>query len=117
MKNGNLVIEVFNADDFNLEGMEEVQVNSNLIQMRLKSPFKGSDNILLESKDVEGAPGIGMRLTKENKNWNPSGPRDQSNKKFFTLAKIELKTVGSGLVKGQQSMRDDRIIRVSFMPK
>lgn len=117
MKKGSIILEMFSADDFSSEGMEEFVVPSTLVHMRLTSPFKGSDNIVIESKEVEGVEGIGIRLTKDNKNFNPNLQNDRSNKKFFTLSKIELKTLGNNLVKGQQSLKDDRIFRVSFIPK
>ena len=117
MKNGNLVIEMFNSEDFSLEGIEEVIIPSNLVNMRLRSPFKNSDNILIESKEIEGVEGVGIRLTKDNDNYNPQVKNDPKNRKFFTQARVELKTIGSTLVKSQESLRDDRIFRVSFIPK
>lgn len=116
MKKGNLVVEMFSADDFNLEGIEEILVPPTLISMRCRSPFKNSDYLLIETKTVEGVEGIGVRLTKDNEKFDPKSI-DPKNRKFFTIARVELKTVGSTLVKSQESLRDDRIFRVSFIPK
>ena len=114
MQKGNLVVEMFSSDDFNLEGIEEISVPSTLINMRCKSPFRNTNNIIIESKDVEGVEGLCVRLTKDNDNYNPQVKNDPKNKKFFTVARVELKTVGSTLIKAQESMRDDRIFRVSY---
>jgi hypothetical protein len=124
MKNGILFIESFNPSEINgvpgyeIEGMEEVHVLASLVNMKLRSSFKNSDYILIEAKDVEGVPGIGVRITRDNKNFNPNGDRnDPKNKKFFTVSKLELKTNGSALVKAQQTIRDGRLIRISFDPR
>ena len=116
MKNGTLYLEVFSADDFSVEYREEISLPDTLLQMKLRSKVKGSDFILVDVVDKDGAEHLRVRVTKENRGYNPQGPRDDpKNFKFWNLAKFELK-IGSGLVKAQQLLKDDRLVRVSFIP-
>ena len=119
MKNGTLYVEVFNSDDFNLEYREEIIIPSSLLQMKLSSGMKGADYLLLDDfKKDDGTKVLRVRVIKENSGYNPNGPKDKpQNFKFWNLAKFELPVNGSkGLVKGQQLLRDDRLVRVSFIP-
>ena len=116
MKKGNILMEMFSSDDFSLEKMEELNLNENLVQMRLKSCFKGADNIIIESNNDDGEKVV-FRLTKNNPKFNQNMKPDKDNKRFFTLSKIELKINGNEFVKGQQCLRDGRLVRVAFQPR
>ena len=118
IKAGSLFIEVFSADDFSVEYREEINLSPNMLQMKLKSGVKGSDFVLIGVKDEEGITSLEIRVTKENRGYNPQGPRDDpKNYKFWNLAKFSLKMNNlKGLVKAQQLLKDDRLIRVSFIP-
>lgn len=119
MKNGTLYLEVFNSDDFNLEYREEIIIPSTLLQMKLSTGMKGADYILIDDfTDKENNRSLRVRVIKENQSYNPNGPKDSpKNFKFWNLAKFELNVLSAkGLVKGQQLLRDDRLVRVSFIP-
>lgn len=118
MKNGSLFVEVFNADDFNVEYKEEINISSNMLQMKLRAGIRGADFTLLDEFEKEGVKVLRVRVIKENKNYNPNGPKDNpQNFKFWNLAKFDLNINNAkGLVKAQTLLRDDRLVRVSFIP-
>ena len=124
MKNGTLIVEMFKPIDLNgipgyeLEAMEEIGINSSFISILLSSCFTNSDHVRIENRDEGSDEVIVVRITKDNKSFKPevSLRDDPKNKRFFTLCRIELK-LGSELVKNQQLLRDNRLVRVSFIPK
>ena len=120
MKNGTLFIEVFNADDFSVEYREELHVSANMLQMKLTAGMRGADYVLLDdyTDKEKGKKFLRVRVVKENKNWDPHGPKDDpKNYRSWNIAKFELDVFSSkGLVKGQTLLRDDRLVRVSFIP-
>ena len=118
MRTGTLSLEVFSADDFSLEHREEISISSNLLQLKLKAGMRGADYVLLDDFEKDGTRVLRVRVIKDNPEYNPGGPKDNpKNYRFWNLAKFELQVNNcKGLVKAQQLLKDDRLIRVSFIP-